>query len=354
MAALGMAQNPWLWPVNAAFRIGAVTLTSLDEMLKAGPSVPRPSEPSWTTAKRTLLDLPALRVHEFADGDGVPVVLVAPFALHGPVLADLAPGNSLVERLLAEQVGRLLLVECKSACPRTRLLRIDDYLAALLVVVEELGGRAALVGLCQGGWLSLMFAARFPSKVTRLLVVGSPIDLDAGVSNIAAAARNTPLELIEALIDSNDGLVRGQQMQNAWGTLDLEQDRVCDALQVERPPPSLVERFQAWRAWTLDLPGPYYLEVVEDLFRANKLAKAQFVGLGRTLDLSAVRAPLFLLAAEDDEVTPPEQVLAARRLVGTAPGEIETVYAAGSHLSLFMGARNLETVWRDAARWLRQ
>ena len=60
------------------------------------------------------------------------------------------------------------------------------------------------------------------------------------------------------------------------------------------------------------------------------------------------------MASDGDEVTPPEQVFAARRLVGTAPEQVRTVRAAGSHLSLFMGARNLRTVWRDAARWLRE
>ena len=39
---------------------------------------------------------------------------------------------------------------------------IDHYLAELLVCIEELGGRVNLVGLCQGGWMSTMLAARFP------------------------------------------------------------------------------------------------------------------------------------------------------------------------------------------------
>jgi hypothetical protein len=30
-------------------------------------------------------------------------------------------------------------------------LEIDNYLADLCVVIDELGGRANLVGLCQGG-----------------------------------------------------------------------------------------------------------------------------------------------------------------------------------------------------------
>lgn len=347
-------QNPWLWPWGAALRIGTATLVSFEELLSSGTEMgARAPAPSWTSSTRTLLDLPALQVHEFAGGTGSPVIVVAPFALHGPILADLAPGHSLVERLLAERVGRLLLVECKSATPETRLLGIDDYLAALLVAAEDLGEAAAFVGLCQGGWLSLMFAARFPSKVSRLLLAGSPVDLDAAPSNIVAAARSTPPEVIQALIEGDGGLIRGRKMQASWGAHDLEQSAICDVLQVETPPPHLVERFRAWQGWTVDLPGSYYSEVVEALFRGNKLAKGQFVGLGRTLDLAEIRAPIYLLAADDDEVTPPEQVFAARRLVGTALAQIRAARASGSHLSLFMGARNLATVWRDAANWLK-
>src|SRR5215211_4490219 len=164
MVICDLARNPWLWLWSTALRLGAATLDSFEEFLSSGHSDARPLEPAWTTSRQTLLDLPASRVHEFAGGAGFPVILIAPFALHGPVLADLAPSNSLVERLLTDRVGRVLLLECKSASSETRLLGIDDYLAALLVAVEELGRRAALVGLCQGGWLSLMFAARFPRR----------------------------------------------------------------------------------------------------------------------------------------------------------------------------------------------
>jgi len=37
-----------------------------------------------------------------------------------------------------------------------------------------------LVGLCQGGWMSAMCAARFPRKVASLVLAGAPIDTDAG------------------------------------------------------------------------------------------------------------------------------------------------------------------------------
>ena len=49
-------------------------------------------------------------------------------------------------------------------------LEIDEYLAEINVCVDDLGGRVNLVGLCQGGWMSAMYAARFPRKVASLVL----------------------------------------------------------------------------------------------------------------------------------------------------------------------------------------
>jgi pimeloyl-ACP methyl ester carboxylesterase len=63
---------------------------------------------------------------------------------------------------------------------------IDNYLAELIVAIDDLGGRVNLVGLWQGSWLSAMAAARFPEKVNALVLAGSPIDTDAGDGPIKA------------------------------------------------------------------------------------------------------------------------------------------------------------------------
>ena len=62
---------------------------------------------------------------------------------------------------------------------------IDLQFAALNVVVDELGPPVDLIGLCQGGWLSLRYAARFPNKVRRLVLVGAPIDMAAAPSGFS-------------------------------------------------------------------------------------------------------------------------------------------------------------------------
>ena len=338
--------------MDMGLRTGAAALDAFGSMLAASTDRQPQQEPKWTTPHEIVLDTPMLRVRLFGHGGGPPTIIVTPYALHGPVMADLAPGHSLIERLLDEGLDHLALVEWKSAGPQTQYLGIDDYLLRLSAALDDIGRPSTLIGLCQGGWLSLMLAARFPEKVSKLVLAGAPVDLDAAPSAIVAAARGADPEFIKTLIQANAGFMRGRTLMSAWSARGLKEPGAADVLQSDDASEELVARFRVWHAWTLDLPGSYYLQVFEDLFRRNKLARGEFQALGRPVALSNIRAPLFLIASAQDEVTPAEQLMAVQRLVGTRRSQISTALARGSHLSLFMGARTLETVWREAARWV--
>jgi poly(3-hydroxyalkanoate) synthetase len=65
-----------------------------------------------------------------------------------------------------------------------------------------------------------------------------------------------------------------------------------------------------------------------------------------------VRGPIFLLAARDDEIVAPEQLLAARRLVGSKEPQIRAETVACTHLGLFLGATTSLHTWSKIARWL--
>jgi hypothetical protein len=64
----------------------------------------------------------------------------------------------------------------------------------------------------------------------------------------------------------------------------------------------LIALFREWYARPIDLPGTYYLQVVQWLFKDNQLATGRFAALGRLIDLSRVSCPIFLLAAHNDEI----------------------------------------------------
>jgi poly(3-hydroxyalkanoate) synthetase len=83
------------------------------------------------------------------------------------------------------------------------------------------------------------------------------------------------------------------------------------------------------------------------LFKENRLAKGEFIGLGRRLNLKDIICPTYLLAGESDDITTREQVLDAGKYLGTPPGKIEKKLVPGGHIGLFMGSRNLRGMAGD-------
>jgi poly(3-hydroxybutyrate) depolymerase len=146
-------------------------------------------------------------------------------------------------------------------------------------------------------------------------------------------------------------------MLRFWGPDHIEPDEVRELLQTSEPVHSphfaKIERtFQDWYAWTVDLPGRFYLEVVENIYKRNELATGCFVALGQRIDLKRLRIPLFLLAARDDEVVAPAQLFAAEHLVATPAESLRKAEAPCRHVGLFVGKVALEEYWPGIARWL--
>lgn len=361
MAAKFPSALAFLWPALAAQSASEFASAVAAELahLAEGPEEGRPRpEPRWATPNRVVLDLPCMRLRKFSTAPGqIPTLICAPFALHGATIVDFAPGHSVAERLHREGVAPLYVTQWRSATAEMRLFSIDTYLADLNVAVDELGGAVNLVGLCQGGWMALVYAARFPAKVRSLVLVGSPIDIGAGQSRLSALAAETPLQVFKDIVQLGHGLVLGERALRLWGAPVPEDELMRAALQLPgdtSPAQSrqLAARFHRWNEWTVDLPGVYYLQVVEWLYKENRLPAGRFVALGRRVKLSAITVPVYLVAARDDEVVAPAQMFAAEGLIGTSPRNVRKATAAGGHLGLFMGARTLDQIWPEVARWL--
>ena len=90
----------------------------------------------------------------------------------------------------------------------------------------------------------------------------------------------------------------------------------------------------------------------QQLFKENRFAKGEFVALGRVLNLNAITCPTYLLAGKDDDITTPEQVLAAEQLISTPAANIRKKIVPGGHIGLFMGSRTLRETWPEIAHWI--
>jgi poly(3-hydroxybutyrate) depolymerase len=351
---------PWFWPFAAAIELeeeGMRLYRQNLDFLAEAEEIAAPPAPEWATPNRILLDLDTMRLREFGAREGLPVLVDAPYAGHSSAIADYAKRQSLVETLLAAGVERVLATDWKSATPAMRDFDIDKYLAEINVVVDEVGGAVQLVGLCQGGWMSAMYAARFPHKVRRLVLAGAPIDTDAGNGPIKKIAHGLPMSFYEELVEGGGGRMLGQTMLAGWKSMHPEQqyvDKYLDLYQhiEDKSYVKRTEQFERWYENPIDLPGRYYLQAIQLLFKENRLAKRAFVALGRVIDLNAIRIPLYLLAGADDDITTKEQVFNAASLVATPESEIVKKLVPGGHIGLFMGSHTLADAWPEIGRWL--
>lgn len=357
---------PWMWPMAAALEAGETGLELFQENLRFLSEMERvenPAPPEWATRNTVALDLDTMRLRDFSSGHSgthqAPVLVDAPYAGHSAAIADFAPQQSLVRTLLANGLERVLVTDWKSATEAMGNFDVDKYLAEINVAVDDLGEPVHLVGLCQGGWMCAMFAARYPEKVRSLVLAGAPIDTDAGDGALKRMAHDLPMSFFEEIVTAGGGRMRGAYMVAGWKSMHPEQQffgkyvdlytHIEDRNYIER-----TEAFERWYENPIDLPGAFYLQAVKELFRNNSLAKGTFVGLGRRLSLSDVTAPAYLLAGDIDDITPKPQVFAARRLLGTPTKQIVCDVASGGHIGLFMGARTLAKHWPKIGAWIRE
>ena len=174
-----------------------------------------------------------------------PALIVAPYAVHDASIADFAKGHSIAMALAEGGPHRLALTFLKSATAEMRDFGIDDYLADLNVAVDDLGGRASLIGLCQGGWLAAAYAARFPKKVAKLVLAGAPIDPGAAESGITQALASVPPETIQQMVALGGGRISGSLSFALWS----------DGLSPEFTAEAALQRCVTPRSWRSSTSG---------------------------------------------------------------------------------------------------
>ncbi len=103
------------------------------------------------------------------------------------------------------------------------------------------------------------------------------------------------------------------------------------------------QQFQSWYRRYQPVPGKMYLEIVEKLFRENKLIKGELRILDRKVDLGIIKNPLVLIGGTSDDITPPPKVMAMKDYVSSK--RIEEIVVPAGHICVFMGSDIIKNYW---------
>jgi pimeloyl-ACP methyl ester carboxylesterase len=327
--------------------------------------------PRWAHPAPVVRQWPLARLRDYSTGETpvdpehpehpeqVPTLVLPPQAGHDSCIVDFAPGQSQLLTLREAGLHRLYCLDWAGATEQTADCSIEDYLALLADTVELLGGRVNLVGDCQGGWLAVIYAALHPEQVNTLTIAGAPVDCHAGGSTIrdwtglfgraGTLGGPGPMAPYEAMVALGGGVQRGANQLLGFKLLEpaAEWQRELALLGHIRDPEYVARHveFTNWFEWVQDIPGAFYLWIVEHLFQNNELAEGTLTISGHRVDLGRIDCPLFLIAGRGDHITPPEQVWALAERVGTPAGAVHRELVEAGHLGLFMGREPLRGHW---------
>ncbi len=312
--------------------------------------------PSWTTPHEVVFETPIARLRDFsttAPRGLVPTLVLPPQAGHDSCIVDYSAEQSQMGAIREAGLTKAFSLDWIGATAATAGASIDDYLQVVDDAVERCGGRANLIGDCQGGWLAAMYAALNPERVHTLTLAGAPVDFHAGEPVIhEALKRLTPggdLHFYENLVAAGGGVLKGEYMLSGFIVIKPG-DEIARQLELllNVRSPGYVARYREFEGWfkhTQDIPGAFYLWIVRHLFRDNELVRGVLEIGGRRVELRRLDMPLNLLAGAKDHITPPGQVFAVADFASTAQEDVRRDIAPGGHLGLFMGRQALGEHW---------
>jgi poly(3-hydroxyalkanoate) synthetase len=313
--------------------------------------------PQWASRHRIVRRSPLTRLRDFTPArpaDVVPTLVLPPQAGHDSCIVDYNRTQSQMQTILAAGLERLYALDWIGVTHETRDATISDYLAEVHAAVQEAGsgGRVNLVGDCQGGWLAAIYAALHPERVNTLTIAGAPIDFHAGGAVIHESVQTLSdgdLTFFRALVAHGNGVLKGEYLLGGFIVIKPENEvgkqlqllaHVRDARHVER-----YRAFEDWFKHTQNIAGPFYLWLVEHLFRDNELIGGTLRIGDEAVDLRRIDCPVNLLAGATDHITPAAQVFALAGAVSTPAARITLRTTSGGHLGLFMGTEALRDHW---------
>ena len=219
--------------------------------------------------------------------------------------------------------------------------------------IEHIGGPVNLIGDCQGGWLAAIYAALHPEHVNTLTLAGAPIDFHAGdavIHDWVGALGGDDLAFYRWVVEQGGGVLKGEHMLNGFILIRPENEvakqvqlltHLHDAEHLERH-----HHFETWFKHVQDIPGTFYLWIVEHLFVANRPRRGHAGDRRRARRPRADRLP----AVPARRRARPHH--AARRRSSPRPttspprpADIEKHVNSGGHLGLFMGSEALREHW---------
>jgi len=309
---------------------------------------------------RILASAARWRLRAYADRDTGPVVLIIAAPIKRPYIWDLAPSVSAVRYCVRHRL-RLYLLEWTPYRSGHGDAGLDEYAdqaiaAAVARVSRETRTRPFLMGHSLGGTLAAIFGALEPESIRGLVLLASPLCFHPGASRF----RDSIVALVPSTLFGMDA-VPGALLSHVSALASpgtFVWSKLLDAAASIADPPAMDVHIRVER-WTLDevpLPGRLVAQILEWLYRENRLCRSDLPVRGRAVGPTGLRVPTLAVVNTADEIAP---LASVRPFIEAMPaGDARLIEYVGEtgvglqHLGILVGRNAYARVWPEIIAWL--
>jgi polyhydroxyalkanoate synthase len=301
-----------------------------------------------------------LRLYRYQPSMGVvqnkiPTLIV--YALvNRPYMTDIQENRSTVKGLL--DTGQdVYLVDWGYPDPADKFLTLDDYVNGYIDrcvdVMRERHGvdKINILGICQGGVLSLCYTALHQDKVQNLVTMVTPVDCKTPDNMLSHWVQQMDIDL---LVDTM-GNLPGDMLN--WTFLNLKPFQLMgqkyvsmiDIISDEKN----VKNFMRMEKWIFDSPdqaGEAFRQFIKDFYQQNKLIEGGLKLGDHDVDMANITLPILNIYAEQDHLVPPDAAKALRKVVKSK--DYTEMSFPGGHVGIYVSGKAQATVTPAISTWL--
>ena len=267
-------------------------------------------------------------------------LLIAPPWINKFYIMDLREKNSMI-RWLTEQGFTVFLISWVNPGPELKDKTFSDYmhegLFAALHAIEAATGETSVnaVGYCVGGTLlasalAWLEAEGQADRIASATFFAAQTDFEQA-GDLLLFIDEYWLKEIERIMDAQGGVLDGRSMADTFNLLrsnDLIWSFVVNNYLLGRQPQAFDLLF--WNSDQTRMPKALHLWYLDNLYRNNRLSRGELELDGHTLDLGAVKTPVYMQASREDHIAPYPSVYRGAKRFG---GPVRFMLAGSGHIA---------------------
>jgi poly[(R)-3-hydroxyalkanoate] polymerase subunit PhaC len=313
-----------------------------------------------TSEKRCVYSEDKIRLYRYAPlarSAGLKPLLICYAMVNRPYLLDLQPDRSFIRELLHAGLD-VYLLDWGYPDGADRFAGFDEYVDGYLrhcvefVLKEHAIDSLTLLGVCQGGTMSLCYAALAPEQIAQLITMVTPVNFKTPENLLSKWAQHIDVGLL-----TQSGNVSGDFLNLVYLSLmpfRLTQQKYVNLLQMQGDRVQL-ENFMRMEKWIFDSPdqpATAFREFIQWFFQENRLIRDELTLAGKPLRLKNVTAPVLNIFASKDHLVPPSASIPLGAHIGSK--DYEALEIDAGHIGLYVGGKTRKTVPAAVTAWLQK